>query len=309
MLSIRNNEMIRKLERLLLSLTFILNIYTQGYASDLNDEYKDITRLNTLLSEAFLGKNKTVMTKVGRGRYKVNDDQFNEIFPSTFLVANNPDDVSYNSAVGFIDNEFFDPATGSTIVNTGTGTIIENNNAQTVKILTAAHVVEKKGDITFTLGSTSLLPGNPDSTHLAVYKANRVFLHNTEDVAYIECKLDEMKVSEEILKNICMPKMHQNIDKKRQVGIFHYPFGVENQRFNKGFIYANNNDHTLPTLGGSSGAPIIYNGQIIGVHTRAGNYKGGIAEYKNENLRFSSKNTYVKLQSINPLLTDFTERQ
>jgi hypothetical protein len=84
------------------------------------------------------------------------------------------------------------------------------------------------------------------------------------------------------------------------------------QRIKKVFIFKsilNNNDHTLPTLGGSSGASIIYNGQIIGVHTGAEDYKGGIAEYKNENLRFSSKNTYAKLQSINPHLTDFTERQ
>ncbi|AIL13180.1 hypothetical protein IM40_06180 [Candidatus Paracaedimonas acanthamoebae] len=242
----------KKLPKLILSVVSILSFTPQLYASvsDFNEDDKDLKKL-----EAFLGKNKVSMEKVGHGRYKVNDDQFKEIFPSTSLIENN-----FQGSVGFIENEFFDPLGGKTVINAGTGTIIENNT-DTIKVLTAAHVVQEKGTITFTMDSVLTMPGNSLITHLALYTAKRVFIHNTEDLAYIECELTTPVIEKTKLASYSMPRDHQEITIKRKVTIFHYPYGVEGQRINQGFITPGNQNHTIPTLGGSSGVSIVYQGK------------------------------------------------
>lgn len=279
---------------LVLTLSFINPIY----ACDHDEDRGDLKRL-----EAFLGKNKPSMENLGHGRYRVNDDQFNAIFPSVSLLSHD-----YQGAVGFIENEFNDILKGQTVINAGTGTVVENNT-DTIKVLTAAHVVRDKGTIKFTMGSMLAMPGNTNVTHFAVYTATRVFIHNAEDVAYLLCDLTTHSMAKNLLANYSMPRDHQLIDLRKKVTTYHYPFGVEDQRVNVGFIFKGTQEHTIPTLGGSSGAPIIYNGNIIGIHTSAGPSKGGTAEYSGETLEFSLKNIYVRLHSINPdLTTGFTER-
>lgn len=244
------------------------------------------------------------MKKLGRGKYRVSDEQFDVIFPPChFSLGTN----SINTSVGLIENEFYDVLKGETSISVGTGTIIQNN-LENVLVITAKHVLENKGDITFTLGSSLLVPGNDGINFLAKYRADKVFFHNSEDVAYCRFILIEKLFDEDKLRSIKMERSHTNINSKKSVTIYHYPFGIEIQRINNGFILSDNNSHTIPTLVGSSGAPIILDNKIIGIHSGAHEFGGGTAEFRGENLDFSKHNYYVRMSNIMEDLTDFTER-
>lgn len=263
-----------------------------------SEDFEDLRKL-----EGFLNKNKTSMQKVGRGKYSVSDNQFNVIFPPCALAQG----IDVNTAVGLIENEFTDINSGETVIGMGTGTVIKNT-LDKISVITAKHVLEKKGAITFTLGSCLVMPGSDQITSLAKYSAYKVLFHNSEDVAIAKFRVIEKHLADERLRTFTMPLNHTPINNKKAVTIYHYPFGIEIQRLNKGFILAGNNNHTIPTLGGSSGAPIIYNGQIIGIHGGAHEFEGGTAEFRSEIEEFVKHNYYVKLSQINVDFSDFTKR-
>ena len=78
-------------------------------ASDLTEN--DIAPLKKL--ERFLQKNKKEMTMVKRGKYTVDNDQFNEIFPPCSFAGQNVE-----SAVGRIENEYHNIERGEDIIST-----------------------------------------------------------------------------------------------------------------------------------------------------------------------------------------------
>lgn len=279
-------------------LFLLITSLTFSYYSICAENSEDLKRL-----EGFLNKNKSSMEKLGRGKYRVNDDQFDSIFPPCYfsLGSNN-----INTAVGLIENEFYDVLSGKTSISVGTGTIIKNDLNE-VLVITAKHVLKDKGVITFTLGSSLFVPGNNGINFLAKYAADKVFFHNSQDVAYCKFNLIEKQFDENKLRLIQMERSHTPINDKKSVTIYHYPFGMEIQRINKGFILPGNDNHTIPTLGGSSGAPIILDNKIIGIHSGAHEFGGGTAEFKGEVLDFSKHNYYVRMSNIGEDLTDFTE--
>lgn len=264
-----------------------------------SEDFRDLKRL-----EGFLNKNKSSMQKLGRGKYMVSDDQFDNIFPPCHFALG---DNKINTSVGLIENEFNDIVTGKTSISLGTGTIIKND-LNKIDVITARHVLEEKGIITFTLGSSLCMPGNSGINILAKYESDKIFFHNSEDVAYGSFILKDKFLDEDKLKSIRMDISNTPISGKKSVKIYHYPFGIEIQRLNKGFIFSGNNNHTMPTLGGSSGAPIILDDKIIGIHSGAHEFQGGKAEFRGETLDFSKHNYYVRMSDIRADLSDFSER-
>src|SRR5262245_15387262 len=103
----------------ILILLLVINLIFSSYSQCVDDEdFADFKKL-----EGFLNKNKSSMEKLGRGKYRVNDDQFDIIFPPChFSLGTN----AINTAVGLIENEFSDIFTGKTSISVGTGTIIKN---------------------------------------------------------------------------------------------------------------------------------------------------------------------------------------
>jgi hypothetical protein len=280
-------------------LLIIVNIIFSSYSFCMDEDLGDLRRL-----EGFLNKNKSSMEKLGRGKYRVSDEQFDIIFPACHFSLGTND---INTSVGLIENEFNDILSGNTSISVGTGTIIKND-LDDILVITAKHVVEKKGIITFTLGSSLMMPGNNGINYLAKYEADKVFFHNSKDVAYCKFNLKERILDENKLRLIKMERSHTPVNSKKSVTIYHYPFGIEIQRLNKGFIFSNNDNHTIPTLGGSSGAPIILDGKIIGIHSGAHEFEGGETEFRGEKLDFSKHNYYVRMSNVMEDLSDFTER-
>jgi len=280
-------------------LLLIISIILSSYSWCADDDFGELKKL-----EGFLNKNKSSMEKLGRGKYRVSDEQFDNIFPPChFSLGTN----NINTSVGLIENEFNDVLTGKTSISVGTGTIIKNDLNE-ILVITAKHVLEEKGIATFTLGSSLFMPGNDGINYLAKYEADKVFFHNSQDVAYCKFILKEKRFDENKLKLIKMERSHAAVNSKKSVSIYHYPFGIEIQRLNKGFIISGNNNHTIPTLGGSSGAPIILDGKIIGIHSGAHEFEGGTVEFRKEKLDFSRHNYYVRMSNISDDLSDFTER-
>ena len=257
--------------------------------------------------EGFLDKNKSQMTMVGKGKYTVEDDQFDKIFPFSTMVSE--EDISQpNYFVGYIKNVCDDILSSNIKIKSGTGTIIKNN-VDEVWVLTAAHLFNEIGDITFTLGSSRVTSGLNQINHIAEYKASAIFQHDTEDLVVVNFSLLSTTLKDKSkLKNYFMQRSHDSILSKKKASLVHYPFAVKDQRINTGFILETFDLHTIPSLGGSSGAPLIINEKIIGIHSGAVAKKGGNTEYKGKILDFYTHNSFVRLSDIKEDLSEFNKK-
>ena len=114
------------------------------------------------------------MTKVSSSKYKVSEDQFDEIFTPCFSFPGTPgteEEQKFNGeltnkSVGQIQNNYFDTIKAVDITAFGTGTIIKNKEDK-IHVITAKHLFETIGDIEFILGMSCLTPTNQNINYLA----------------------------------------------------------------------------------------------------------------------------------------------
>ena len=164
------------------------------------------------------------------------------------------------------------------IVDSGTGTIIENKG-ETVVGITAKHVFfDDKGKMLPKFGNFHQASMEKDGKIIvgAVIKIDEIRLY--ED---LNNKIDiALFIGRYRIKNPEVPGIdvaHSNISKtalgkKRDIIVYHYPWGVEDQRFKKGKVESiegkGEGRHLISTLRGSSGAPIFNErDEIIGIHS------------------------------------------
>lgn len=278
-------------------LAIILNLIYSPYiyCMDLNNKL-----------EGFLEINKKLMTQVSKDKYTVNEDQFDGIFERLYISPSSTKLI--NTSVGQITNSFFDIVEAQYVTSYGTGTIIINNIDE-IRVITAKHLFTRRvGRIDFKLGISCLSPDDDNINYLASYKAINLLFHNNEDIAIVDFKLTNSNLkNKNNLKSNVMELSHTPIISETPVTINHYPFGTEVQRSNSGSISHLNNDHNLPTLGGSSGAPIISNNKIVGIHRKAGVISSGEAQYQGEGLKIYLNNNYVKISNIKEDFSDFNK--
>ena len=282
--------------------SFLLVLISSQYGVCTENNFDELIEL-----EGFLAKNKSQMTMVGKGKYTVEDDQFDKIFP--FCTMSGVDSPQPNYSVGYIENTYVDSLSlFNTITASGTGTVIKNN-VDDIFVLTAAHLFKNKGKVTFTLGSSRVNSGDNLINHIAKYEAVECFQHDSEDLSLVQFKLLSTTLKNKLnLQKFFMERSHDPILTKKKVSLIHYPFAIEDQRINEGFILKDLDLHIIPSLGGSSGAPLILNGKIIGIHSGAVEKKGGIVEYKGEILDFYKHNSFVRLSNIKDNLSDFNKK-
>ncbi len=182
----------------------------------------------------------------------------------------------------------------------GTGTIIKvekNNDIFEVTGISALHVFvdEKKDNITggkkyFVTKNRLFYQDTKDSgkgiTSLTKFKIKDVFIqeHISKDICIfkgsytkeVENKDDFLNFVTLSLPSIISEEESKSLFDKKLESCFmiHHPFGVKEQRINDGHINfpSNNNlegNHWIRSLGGSSGASIIYKdiSKIVSIHT------------------------------------------
>ena len=162
--------------------SFLLVLISSQYGVCTENNFDELIEL-----EGFLAKNKSQMTMVGKGKYTVEDDQFDKIFP--FCTMSGVDSPQPNYSVGYIENTYVDSLSlFNTITASGTGTVIKNN-VDDIFVLTAAHLFKNKGKVTFTLGSSRVNSGDNLINHIAKYEAVECFQHDSEDLSLVQFKL------------------------------------------------------------------------------------------------------------------------
>jgi hypothetical protein len=289
-----------KILSIIYSFLFVLISSQYGVCSENN--FDELIEL-----EGFLNKNKSQMTMIGKSKYTLEDDQFDQIFP--FCTMSGVDSPQPNYSVGYIENTYVDNLSlFNTVTASGTGTIIKND-VDNVFVLTAAHLFKNIGKVTFTLGSSRVNSGNSLINHIAKYDAVECFQHDSEDLSLVKFKLLSTTLKDKLsLQKFFMERSHDPITTKKKVSLIHYPFAVEDQRINKGFIIKDADLHTIPSLGGSSGAPLILDDNIVGIHSGAIEKTNVKVEYQGENLNFYKHNSFVRLSNIKDNLSDFNKK-
>jgi len=262
------------------------------------------------------------MTYVSPNEYSVSDSQFDRIFNIVFMDSFND---KASRSVGQIKINI-----GSNI-RTGTGTIIEwDTVGATIKVITAKHVIKQENndnkgvteDITFNLGQSSLTSTNSNISYLATFSENsthraRIFFHNTLDVAYIIFPLNAphtLTVNQISITNNILPINHGVIGRGKVRHVYHYPWGKQELRHNKGSIKSDKRTkaqkkYEVATLPGSSGAPVVVDDHLIGIHIQEGDESGSHTTYDGEHFNLTNNNIYVSMSHISNDFSDFHEVQ
>lgn len=174
----------------------------------------------------------------------------------------------------------------------GSGVIInavENAQDHTlwdIEGLTALHVLGRRSFEFRTFGFTGFKPHglstftpgqyideDPLSKQLRLITAkhiiNEVQIHPTLDICLFKGQCPKY-----IPLNADFPIVNRNSTdiEKKKVSIIHYPKGDPQQRINMGILDEGGQNYLfyrVQTLAGSSGSPILYNGEICGIHISA----------------------------------------
>lgn len=273
----------------LLGLLFIFCFSDQSIA--MNNDEEDFSQIKKL--EGFLVKNKKDMVRISKGLYEVGEQEFDDIFPPCSLIL----EPFPLYAVGKVTSEYIQST--NVVQSHGTGTIIKNTG-DSIEYITAKHVIER-GTTSFSIIFRTS-PLEKKHTILAEYIEDEVFIHPSLDIAIIRSNLVSSIIPKEKLAVYKIDIDFSKISGKKKVSMYHYPWAVEDQRVNTGFILDNVPYHTVPTLPSSSGASLITNNKIVGIHIEAGDEFPKIkVELDKEKLDMYNHNNFLRLDGLNTI--------
>jgi len=259
--------------------------------------------------EAVLKKSASNLTHVHGNEHSMSDDEFDEIFSKVYMVQFK---TKSTRSVGQITIDMGNSD------KYGTGTIIGwDDKNKTIRVITAKHVVAQKGfsnngikeNITFKLGNSAISKDNPSISYLAKFSEDaknraEIFFHNSLDVAYIDFSLNshlnQLIDEEENIKDNILSVDHSHINRGKVRYVYHYPWGKSELRLNGGTIKSDKQGipqkkYEVDTMPGSSGAPVVVDERLIGIHTQEGDPSGEFVEYDGKRYNLTHNNTYVSM--------------
>jgi V8-like Glu-specific endopeptidase len=282
--------------RLFLVTLFYLSIFF-SFVSDAMENENDLEGI----LKATLKTNK--IDHVGYGKYLIDSESFSEIFPPC-IIGKNKINYPLWSVAQVLDETQTDAI--------GTAIAIEETKNKNILFMTAKHVVDDR-IVTFRFGAqieNSL--GLPDSQYTdLICKEIKCFIHPTLDFALVEAEVKQNRTNMQF--PISKYNTNHSLDETNQYNIYHYPWGIEGQRLNSGKIETKNINylsnpyfvHYIDTLPGSSGAPIFYKDEVIGIHIGRGKHfaktKIGIdyQDIEDHSIIFSNSNKYNNAVEFN----------
>lgn len=263
-------------------------------------------------NEAVLKKSVPHLTYVHGNGHSMSDDEFDKIFSKVYMVQFT---TKPTRSVGQITIDMG----GSN--KYGTGTIIGwDDHNKTIRVITAKHVVAQNGisnkgikeNITFKLGNSAISEDNPSISFLAIFSEDakhraEIFFHDSLDIAYIDFSLNapsnKLIDEEKTIKENILPVDHDHIKRGKVRYVYHYPWGKRELRLNKGKIKSDIQDipqkkYEVDTMPGSSGAPVVVDEKLIGIHIQEGDPSGEFVEYDGERYNLTHNNTYVSMTYV-----------
>lgn len=262
--------------------------------------------------ESVLKKSIPHLTHVSGNEHSMSDGEFDKIFSKVYMVQFK---TKPTRSVGQITIDM-----GSSD-KYGTGTIIGWDDInKTVRIITAKHVVAQKGNsakgvsenITFKLGNSAISKDDPSISFLAMFSEDvkhraKIFFHDSLDIAYIDfslnCPSNQLIDEEKNIRENILPVDHSHIGRGKVRYVYHYPWGKRELRLNKGKIKSDiqgihQKKYEVDTMPGSSGAPVVVDEKLIGIHVQEGDRSGEFFEYDGERYNLTHNNTYVSMIDV-----------